>query len=259
MLTNYRQLTVEQKQQIVSAFNQGMECREIPSYLKVSERAVARILNEAGINTKRRNRYTLNEDYFDALDSQAKAYLLGLIAADGCVTHSNYVAFESIDKELTEMLRKELEYSGEIRIVQPQNYAPHYRLNFSSKKLAAALCSYGIVAGRTFSGVYYFPQPKYLASYVLGYFDGDGCAYVNRGRSGGLICIVGSLNFTRELAKQLDMGFVEEHCLKKVYYWKIYSQKHIKAFYEFVYQQQNFGLERKKRKILEILRSYKRG
>ncbi|HEY9301282.1 MAG TPA: endonuclease, partial [Phormidium sp.] len=79
MLTNYRQLTVEQKQQIVSAFNQGMECREIPSYLKVSERAVARILNEAGINTKRRTRYTLNEDYFDALDSQAKAYLLGLI------------------------------------------------------------------------------------------------------------------------------------------------------------------------------------
>ncbi|MCC3406066.1 MAG: endonuclease [Microcoleus sp. PH2017_10_PVI_O_A] len=259
MYLDYRKLKSEHKEQIISAFNQGMECREIPNYLGVSERAVSRVLKEADINTKRRNRYTLNESYFDVIDSQAKAYLLGLIAADGCVTQTNYVAFESIDKQLTEMLSRELQYSGEIRIVQPQNYAPHYRINFSSEKLASSLHAYGIITGRTFSGVTYFPNSKYLASYVLGYFDGDGCAYANKGRSGGLVCIVGSFEFACELARHLGMGSVQEHQFKKVYYWRIFSRKNIQAFYDFVYQYPRLGLQRKKTKIEDILRSYKHG
>jgi hypothetical protein len=259
MLTRYNSLTPQQKQQIIELFNNGWECRNIPNQLGVTGRSVARVLNEAGINTKRRNRYTLNENYFDVIDSQEKAYLLGLIAADGCVTKSNYVAFESIDKELTDLLCKELQYSGKIRIVKPENYAPHYRINFSSRKISSALFSYGVIPGRTFSGVYYFPASKYLASYILGYFDGDGCAYVNQGRSGGLVCIVGSFEFTCELTKRLVMGVVEEHHLKKVYYWRIYSRKNIENFYNFLYQHPNLGLQRKKTKIEQILGSYKRG
>lgn len=259
MFAPYQKLNLQQKQQIIEAFNCGMECREIPSYLSVSGRAVARVLNEAGINTKRKNRYTLNESYFDIIDSQVKAYLLGLIAADGCVTKTNYFAFESIDKELTYLLSSELQYSGTIRIVKPQGYTSHYRINFSSQRLASALCSYGIVTGRMFSGIYYFPELEYLASYVLGYFDGDGCAYVNEGRSGGLVCIVGSFEFTCELAKRLGMGVVQEHISKKAYYWRICSRKNIEAFYNFVYREVNLGLQRKRQKIEKILGSYRRG
>lgn len=256
---SYNQLTLQQKQEIINAFNNGMECREIPNYVAVSGRAVARVLNEAGINTKRKNRYTLNESYFDVIDSQVKAYLLGLIAADGCVTKTNYVAFESIDKELTELLSSELQYSGKIRIIKRQDYALHYRINFSSQKISSALYRYDIITGRMFSGVYYFPNSEYLASYVLGYFDGDGCAYVNEGRSGGLVCIVCSFEFACELTRLLGMGSVEKHTLKKVYYWKIYSRENIEAFYKFIYKQPYLGLERKKKKIEKILGSYRRG
>jgi hypothetical protein len=259
MFFNYRQLTSEQRLQIIEAFNQGMECREIPNYLRVSERAVARVLKEAGINTKRKNRYTLNESYFDHIDSQNKAYLLGLIAADGCVTDTNYVAFESIDLELTIMLKSELEYTGEIGIIQPQNYSPHYRINFSSERLAKALFRYGITPGRTFSGDYYFPEFDYLSAYILGYFDGDGCAYVNKGGSGGSVCIVGSYEFICALTRKLGMGSVDEHHNGKVFYWRIYSRKNIEMFYNLVYHYPGFGLQRKKNKLEEILRSYKRG
>lgn len=261
MSTTYSNLTDCQIQQILDLFNQGWECRNIPSQLGVSGRAVARVLHETGINTKRRNRYTLNETYFDIIDSPVKAYLLGLLAADGCVTKTNYVAFESIDRELTELLKNELEYSGEIRIIKPQNYDPHYRVNFSSQRLANALSRYGIVPRRTFSGEYYFPKAEYLPAYVLGYFDGDGCAYLNKGRSGGSVSIVGSWEFTSELVKFLGMGSVQEHQLKKVYYWRIHSRKNIQAFSDLVYQNRDLdlGLERKRIKIDLILRSYKRG
>lgn len=256
---NYKQLNLQQKQQIIVAFQQGMECRLIFSYLGVSERAVARVLKEAGVNTKRKNRYTLNETYFDQIDCTTKAYLLGLLAADGCVTATNYVAFESIDQELTELLKAKLEYSGQIRIIQPQNYAPHYRINFSSQRIAHALYNYGIQPGRTFSGVYYFPSNEYLGAYILGYFDGDGCAYVNCGRSGGVVGIVGSFKFTCELAKLLGIGSIAQHSLKKVYYWRIYSRKDIRTFYNFIYQDQFLGLQRKKLKIEKILESYEHG
>ena len=260
MFAPYHKLTLQQKQQIVEVFNNGMECRDISKYIKVSSRSVARVLSEASINTKRKNRYTLNEAYFDVIDSTKKAYLLGLMAADGCVTKHNYIAFESIDRELTALLSDELQYSGEMRIIQPGVYKPHYRINFSSPRLASALSRYGVVTGRMSTGNYYFPENlEYLAAYLLGYFDGDGCAYVNKGRSGGLVCIVGAWEFSYELVRLLNMGSVQEHQLKKVYYWRIYSREHIEAFYNFVYSDSSLGLQRKKQKIEQILGSYKRG
>ncbi|WP_226587235.1 LAGLIDADG family homing endonuclease [Microseira wollei] len=121
------------------------------------------------------------------------------------------------------------------------------------------MSSYGIVTGRSFSGIHYLTESEYLASYVLGYFDGDGCAYVNEGRSGGLISIVGDFEFSCELARLLNMGYVEEHIYKKVYYWRIYSRKNIESFYNFVDWHPDLGLQRNQRKIEEILGSYRRG
>lgn len=260
MLVPYNQLTLKQKQQIIDVFNSGMECRDIPKYIGVSDRAVARVLSEASINTKRRNRYTLDEAYFDVIDSTRKAYLLGLMAADGCVTKDNYIAFESIDIELTKLLIDELQYSGEMRIIKHKTYKPHYRINFSSQRLAKALNNYGVITGRMIAGDFYFPkQLENLAAYLLGYFDGDGCAYVNKGRSGGLVCIVGAWEFSCELVRLLNMGSVQQHQLKKVYYWRIFSREHIETFYNFLYRDSSLGLQRKKQKIEQILGSYKRG
>ena len=155
MATGYLELNTQQKQAILIAFQNGEECRVIPKLLGVSGRSVARVLAEFGVNTKRRNRYTLNENYFDNIDT---------------------------------------------------------------------------------------PD-------VLGYFDGDGCAYLNKGRSGGLVCIVGSKNFTEELCQVMNMGNTTTHIHNVVHCWRIYSRIHIQRFYELMYRHPNLGLARKKEKI----------
>lgn len=260
MALSYRQLSPLLKQQIIATFQEGMECREIPQYLHVSDRSVRRVLLEAGVNTKRRNRYQLDETYFDIIDSQVKAYLLGLMAADGCVITKNYVAYESIEISLVSLLKNELKYTGTIRTIDfPQGYAPHYRLNFSSQKIAVALRKYAVVAGRTESGIYYLPDDQYLGSYLLGYFDGNGCAYVNQGRSGGLVCIVGSKPWVQALRDRLKMGKLLPHVSQSVYYWRIFSREDIQNFYNLLYQTPNLGLAYKKSKIEQILGSYRRG
>jgi hypothetical protein len=259
MATSYLQLSIEQKQAILTAFQGGEECRDIPIQLGVSGRSVARVLAEFGVNTKRRNRYTLNEAYFDNIDTPIKAYLLGLMAADGCVTNKNYVVLESVDRELVELFAREIEYSGEIREIDRFPHQPHFRVNLSSQQLASSLHQWKIVTDRMASDSYRFPPSDYLHTYILGYFDGDGCAYPNKGRSGGLVCIVGSKNFTEELVQVMEMGMTIAHSHNVVHYWRIFSKINIQKFYDLMYQYPNLGLARKREKIEQILGSYRRG
>lgn len=257
--TRYLQLNTQQKQAILVAFQGGEECRSIPKLVGVSGRSVARVLAEFGVNTKRRNRYTLNENYFDKIDTPIKSYLLGLMAADGCVTEKNYIVLESVDRELVELFAREIEYSGEIREIDRSPHQPHFRINFSSQKLSKSLHQWQIITDRMASDSYRFPLAEYLNPYVLGYFDGDGCAYPNKGRSGGLVCIVGSKNFTEELSQVMNMGTILAHSHNVVYYWRIFSKIHIQKFYDLMYRYPNLGLARKKEKIEQILGSYHRG
>ena len=259
MVTSYLQLNTQQKQAIVVAFQSGTECRAIPKILGVSGRSVARVLSEFGVNTKRRNRYTLNENYFDEIDTPTKSYLLGLMAADGCVTDKNYIVLESIDRELVDLFAKEIEFSGEIREIDRSPHNPHFRINFSSQRLAKALHKWQIITNRMASDSYRFPLGEQLNPYILGYFDGDGCAYPNKGRSGGLVCVVGSRNFAEELSKLMGMGSTIAHSHKVVYYWRIFSRTNIQKFHDLMYQYPNLGLARKKEKIEQILGSYYRG
>jgi LAGLIDADG-like domain len=259
MATRYLQLNTQQKQAILVAFQSGHECRSIPDLLGVSGRSVASVLAEFGVNTKRRNRYTLNEFYFDKIDTPVKSYLLGLMAADGCVTNKDYIVLESIDRELVELFAREIEYSGEIREIDLSPYQPHFRINFSSQRLARSLHQWQIITDRMASDSYRFPTAEYLNPYVLGYFDGDGCVYPSQGRSGGLVCIVGSKNFTEELAQVMKMGVTLAHSHNVVYYWRIYSRTNIQKFYDLMYRYPDLGLARKKEKIEQILGSYRRG
>ena len=259
MATSYLRLNTQQKQAILIAFQGGEECRSIPKLLGVSGRSVAKVLSEFGVNTKRKNRYTLNEGYFDEIDTPIKSYLLGLLAADGCVTDKNYIVLESIDRELVDLFAREIEFSGEIREIDRSPHQPHFRINFSSQKLAKSLHCWQIITGRMASDSYRFPSSEYLNYYVLGYFDGDGCAYPNKGRSGGLVCIVGSKNFTEELSEVMKMGSTIAHSHHVVYYWRIFSRTNIQKFYDTMYEYPDLGLARKKEKIEQILGSYSRG
>ena len=249
MATSYLQLNIQQKQAILVAFQSGEECRSIPKLLGVSGRSVAKVLSEFGVNTKCRNRYTLNEGYFDEIDTPIESYLLGLMAADGCVTDKNYIVLESIDRELVDLFAREIEFSGEIREIDRSPHKPHFRINFSSQRLAKALHQWQIVTDRIATDSYRFPSAEYLNAYVLGYFDGDGCAYRNKGRSGGLVCIVGSNNFTQELSELMKMGVTIIHSHKVVYYWRVFSRTNIQKFYDLMYRYPDLGLVRKKEKI----------
>lgn len=84
-------MTVERKQDIISRYEAGSTCLEIAEALGVSDGYILKNLKSWGVNTSFPHRADVTSavkhlDYFENIDTEAKAYLLGFIIADGNVT-----------------------------------------------------------------------------------------------------------------------------------------------------------------------------
>jgi hypothetical protein len=122
----------------------------------------------------RKRIYSLNENYFNEMNTINKNYILGFIYADGSI-YKNYLSItvQICDISVLEFIKKELNYNGPIYV------KPTYcTLTISSKKLINNLISLGIIQNKTYESktlplfdVKYFPQ------FLLGFFDGDGSIY----------------------------------------------------------------------------------
>jgi hypothetical protein len=138
------------------------------------------------------SKYTVNENYFSVIDTEKKAYFLGLLYADG----TNYIGkrnrFElqltEKDRELVDALKEDIEYTGPVHVIKShiapnKDFTKEYickpliRLNISSKKICEDLYNLGVFNNKTFK--LQFPTeeqvPKELVWHFLrGYTDGDG-------------------------------------------------------------------------------------
>ena len=129
----------------------------------------------------------IDQDFFKKW-TPTMAYILGYFAADGTMLANkrggHYIEFHSTDKCLIEMTRSALKSGHRIGVRIPnkkrKNHKISYRIQIGSKEMFADLEALGFVQNK--SNVLAFPEvpPKYLADFVRGYFDGDGCVYFKR-------------------------------------------------------------------------------
>ncbi len=92
-------------------------------------------------------KYNLNHDYFESIDSEAKAYFLGFIFADGCVSLSdqNFLLRIEIHKDDVEVLdgfKKHIESTSPIKNNLKRN---SINIRLYSKKLIKDLLRIGCV------------------------------------------------------------------------------------------------------------------
>ena len=85
-----------------------------------------------------KSRYSLNERYFDDIDTENKAYWLGFIAADGCVVTKKgrrhlYIELSNKDRCHIEEFRKDIEFNGPIYEIKARGRSnPSCKLQISS-------------------------------------------------------------------------------------------------------------------------------
>lgn len=158
--------------------------------------------------------------YFTEIRTQEQAYLLGLLAADGNVAEPKpriVIGLQAKDAHLVGWVRDRLAPAAGMS-VRPDGYTV---LQVTSERMVADLAPHGIVPRKSRT----LPWPHHLGAllrpYLLGYFDGDGFAYVARNhgtdRPGWGVCS-GSLEFIEDLK-----AYVEQETGVRL--WKIQHRK----------------------------------
>lgn len=127
-------------------------------------------------------KYSANESFFDSW-TQEMAYLLGLWYADGSVEYApsmrgHYIRLGSTDRFIVETAKHALEAEHSITMNIRGRNKPYYVLRIGSKKLFESLGKHGVHERKSKSVEWPNIPKAYLASFIRGYFDGDGCVYL---------------------------------------------------------------------------------
>lgn len=268
---NEKELSLEEKEKIIKYYydNPDKQVKEINKIFKLTKRAMNNLFKEFNISSRRKNRYTLNEYFFDIIDSELKAYLLGYLFADGFVGDENYnnIVFsqKKEDAEAVELLKKSIEYTGNLRTFKPRissfnNSSDQVAINFSSMHMANTLRNCGLSKKE-----FYDKFPKLnnvlMRHFIRGFFDGDGSITLTRSTYKDKIYYGGAFNII--INKKLVNSFlnlfneihftIDQSKTDYMVYLKCNSKKSIKLIYNYFYKDSKYFLSRKKKKFDEII------
>lgn len=116
--------------------------------------------------------------FFDELDTPAKAYFLGFIAADGCIRKSGKevaILIHSKDAHILEVLRQESGFDSLVRDRFRADGERMVTLSLHSKHLVLSLAEWGLVPKKSLILEILKPIPlEVQRHFVRGVWDGDG-------------------------------------------------------------------------------------
>jgi intein-encoded DNA endonuclease-like protein len=197
--------------------------------------------------------YEIDENFFNKISSEGKAYLLGLIFADGNISkNGNRINISSNDKNLIEICRKLLKTNAPIH--RSQN---NFSLFLGNPKIYESLRRNGVLPRKSWKE-YSIPKiPENLRWHFLrGVFDGDGSFYIDdRGKwkylCASLCC--GSGKFLQEIKEWLEKQNIKTQNIrfdrktdnKGCWQLRITSREAIKKFTNYLYKNSNYFLNRK--------------
>jgi hypothetical protein len=136
-------------------------------------------------NKENSRKYFVNDNYFETIDTEEKAYWLGFIYADGyvsvrkCGQKTFGVALSSIDEELLIKLNKSLDSTYPIKRYftsgnNEYKSVEYSRILITSDKLVDDLINLGVLENKT--NIIKPPSIKeeFIKHFIRGYMDGDG-------------------------------------------------------------------------------------
>lgn len=203
-----------------------------------------------------------DNNIFEKIDSEEKAYWLGFLDADGCV-HSGEGDFRielGLKAEDKNHLEKFKKFIGKDNKISYRSYSNSYRYNFRDKKVHADLIQLGCIPAKSL--ILEFPNEEIvpnelLSCFIRGYFDGDG-SFWNTNKSFG-INILSSKNFLLGLKERYPL--FSNYSIYPIHYDRpdkgqriqISNKECVDQFLKDIYQNANIYLDRKYQKYLRYL------
>lgn len=186
----------QDRQWLQEQYDNGRKSIEIAKMCGVSDSTISYWAKKLEVNNHNlksrasRKRY-LNEHYFDVIDSEEKAYWLGFIMADGCITQTDkkYPAnrfhfclkksdgeFEHLTKFLDAIEGRDYEIKERESVNKTLGFETSiYELRINSKIFVQSLVSNGVSMNKTGKELIPSTVPHDLVRhFIRGFFDGDG-------------------------------------------------------------------------------------
>jgi transposase len=279
-----RRLSDKEKIEVVEKFKTGnYSYAMLSKEFNITLSSIRSLIKRRGVeapkesyfyNSKRK--YTLNQHYFDIIDTEEKAYFLGLLYADGCnYEYRNTVVMSliEVDKEILEKFNYAIGSNRPLMKVnvKTDKRQEQYRIHFDSKLLSKSLSKLGCHYKKTFT--LSFPTEEQVPSHLIrhfirGYFDGDGS--VSWWRTKKKNRFVASIDF---VSTELFCIFLSEYFIENIgitskikkrhkdrnntiRQLNIHGNKQIIKFLNWLYQDSSIYLQRKFNKTVELCREY---
>ena len=279
-----RKILPEDHAKIVEMYQQEMSAPKIAEHFNCSHVLILRYLEQNGIARRcaeeAHRKYKINEDFFDVIDTQEKAYFLGFLYADGCnliETNTVRIDLATPDRDILEKLVKLIYLEDplyhikntvrENRGLNKDKTIYSSYMNINSKHICKVLYNLGCENRKSLT----LKWPQWLVDkelqrhFIRGYYDGDGGVSLSQEkRNASTLQIISTLdmynNFFKVVKEQTNIQFgqpyhplnIEES--KDVYRFGIAGNRQIENFLKWLYKDATIYLDRKYNVYLKLLK-----
>lgn len=224
MKTKQRRLSHEEKNELFKMYETGEYTgTELSILFRVSVNAACSLLRRNGYKSKSpselKRKYPIDENFFDVIDTQQKAYVLGLLYADGYNNtdrNSVNLTLKESDKEILEKISSVIQPTKPLGLYRTnksqkgfENSQNAVSLTIANKHISRRLVELGCGKAKTHNLT--FPTEEQVPSHLIrhfvrGYFDGDGSVSGDKQKQ---FCFVGTIDFLLPLQQVLieELGF----------------------------------------------------
>lgn len=222
---------------------------------------------------------TTNHTFFNKIDSEIKAYLLGFYLADGSMDFNDKRISLSVtksDEYIVDLFREYISPHYKKSFIKPHTNKktgytskPMVGTTFKSNEICKVLTKYGMGANKTYSENINTKliSNKFFMHFLRGYFDGDGCVCFTTGKKQikgktynynnyNWSITSNTKNHLLEIQKRLSHVFdIHANILKDTRGYFLLEVNRKRDFFklrDFLYEDSNFALPRKKEKYMAI-------
>jgi intein-encoded DNA endonuclease-like protein len=235
--------TEKQREEMIIAYQKGEGVLAIAKRFHVRHESVSLLLKERGINLRTHQGSTIcNDAYFTEIDTEEKAYWLGFLTADGCITTDNRISIRLSSKDVQHLYKFRNALNASQKVSQNERAC---QFVICSPKMVADLASHGILPRKTFSIKPADIVPELARHYWRGVIDGDG--YISKDR--GKLTLVGSYEIVLGFQKFVFSHYAKvKACVTRkenIYQLQLHGAGIVRRMLEVLYEDATVYLERK--------------
>jgi len=245
--------------------------QKIASTLEINVKTVFAILKRNNIKSRTLSesamKYTCQDDFFNVINTEKKAYWLGVLFADGNITKkaskSGQIIFSSKDKEWVKLFLSDVGSNNSPNCEYQRVYKKYiWKAQITSAQMYNDLNNLGCTPTKTKTIRIPILEDELIHHFIRGYFDGDGTvgAYKNLKNNDWKILksgfCSGSQEFIIDLLKILP---VKNKTIKESNecYITQHSLHDTLNLFKYMYKDYITCLERKRQVFINYLDTYK--